>query len=109
MHVIFRIGLAYHAESETVPSGDRFVLRSGIVHSTLYVRIKKPYRDVNKRSNLCAGLCIGAERNFTMNLVIKTPYSARVLLVLALALLACCPLAIGSAAPASRTSHAQDS
>ncbi len=44
-----------------------------------------------------------------MNRVIKTPYSTRVLLVLALALLACCPFAIWSAAPASRTSHAQDS
>jgi len=42
-----------------------------------------------------------------MNLAIKTPYSTRVLLVLALALLACCPFAIGSAAPASRTPHAQ--
>src|SRR5438270_13742722 len=61
------------------------------------------------RSNLCVGLCIGAERNFTMNLAIKTSHNTRVLLVLGLALLACLPLATSSSASTHRTSNAQDS
>ena len=43
-----------------------------------------------------------------MNLAIKTPYRTRVLLVLALALLACLPLAASSSTFTHHTSHVQD-